>query len=262
MKRKVTDAMAKLAIEMEIGSGFTDYETIQVPLVENCREEDKPFRELKERWESASWGFEGEVKNLRIVTADVKEPTKTRRCDEFWDLWLYDEKALKSDFYARPFDENPEDLWFSSIYAIECHKGTVYSKDFAYFDCESCGRTICGQNPSNGWHVQGHMHDGWWECNRCYEERVLENGINDDFDGDTIPGQFFDTNEILEAGWQENELDLLAGSGYRGYRDPQYVIDKIQDLIDNGYKVLVNYESMAIGGLGGYVSIYTKPMEE
>lgn len=262
MKHKVTESMAKLAIEMEIGSDYTDYETIQIPLIENIREEDCPFRELKDWWEYQEWGFEGEVKNLRIVTANVVEPTKTSRCEEFWDLWIYDELAIVPELYATPFDENPQELVFCSMFAVECYKGRIYSKDFDYYICDVCDRTICGQNPANGWHVQMFIHHDIVECSRCREERLLEHGINDDFDGSSIPGQFFNSEELEDSGWKPQELDILAGHGYRGYQNPQDAIDKIQEYIDAGYKVLVNYESMAIGGLGGYISIYTKPMEE
>jgi hypothetical protein len=260
--------MKNLAIKMMLGNNSYDYSEVFVPLEENfdaeflgeSEEPQKMFEMLKEKWEALKWGYYGDVELLEIVDISdkVKDPSKTVKDDEFDDLWIYEELAIDPEFYSRPFDKNPSDLKFVSWYAVDCYKGSVYSKDFAYYDCEGCNRTVCGQNPSNGWHSQIHIHDGWVECNKCYEERVLNEGINEDFDGSNIPGQFFDNSDIEENGWELVEESVLAGSGRSGYKDPNSVIGKIQTLIDGGNKVLVNYESMAIGGLGGYVSIYKK----
>jgi hypothetical protein len=40
--------------------------------------------------------------------------------------------------------------------------------------------------------------------------------------------------------------------------DKRFVIDKALELIDNGHKVIVGYESMAIGGLEGYITLFSK----
>lgn len=255
-----------LAISMEVGCSFTDFDTIIIPFRENCDDQNidtdlpvlEAFQLLKEKWESEKWGYDGSCREMQLVIAEVQNPAETVKCDEF-SIWIYSESAYKPEFYSRPFDLNPEDLNFACYFAADCYKGEIYSKDFAYFDCDVCERTICGQNPSNGWMSQMHFHDnGWLECNKCYEERVLREGINDEFNND-IPGQFFNESEILESGWEKQHDHMLAGSGYTGYADPQSCIGLIRSYIDQDLLVLVNYESMAIGGLGGYVSIFTKP---
>lgn len=52
---------------------------------------------------------------------------------------------------------------------------------------------------------------------------------------------------------------MLVGSGYSANADPATTIKAIQKLIDEGNKVLINYDIMAIGGMGGYIDIYVKP---
>jgi hypothetical protein len=261
-----------LAIKLDIGCDYSDFETIYVPFLENIQSdhielEDMnvlvAFEELKKIWESEKWGYHGNVKNMELVNiCDIYpdlDPEDTCEDSEFWKFIIYSELAIESDLYDRPFDESPNDMKFGSYFARDCMVGQIYSKDFNYSFCESCGRYVCEQNPSNGWHSQGHIDEsGYFECNKCYEERTLDQGINDEFDGSSIPGQFYNFDDIEAAGWQLCEDNLLAGHGYSDYKDPEGVIGKIDQLINSGKKVLVNYGAMAIGGMGGYVDIYVK----
>ena len=256
-----------LAISMCIGeSGGTENHCI-VPLFENLDEEgiyeyDYPdindaFNKLKLKWYAQKWGYYGHASDMELIKTRLRSWEVVK--DSEFDMYIFKELAIDPEFYSRPFDDVPEENYFVNHFAANCYRGIIYSKDFAYFDCDDCGRTICQQNPSNGWISQMHVIDGIGTiCNKCYEEGALVNGINDEFDGESIPGQFFNESEILEAGWEKVEDSILAGSGYSGHRDPKYAIGLIQKWIDAGKKVLVNYESMAIGGLGGYISIYIK----
>jgi len=255
-----------LAISMCIGeSGGTENHCI-VPLFENLDDEgiyedDYPdinvaFNKLKLKWCALKWGYVGHASDMELIKTRLHSWEVVK--DSEFDMYIFKELALTPEFWSRPFDETPEENYFVNYFAADCYRGIIYSKDFAYFDCDDCGRTICQQNPSNGWMSQMHIIDGCQICNKCYEEKTLVDGINDEFDGTNIPGQFYNYKEIEEAGWEEVEGHILAGSGHSGYRDPKDAIGIIQKWIDAGKKVLVNYNSMAIGGLGGYVSIYIK----
>ena len=258
-----------LAIKFMIGSNFTDYDEVYVPLESNLMnatilddgEYDTllaAFNALISKWSEMDIAYgNGDWHSFELVERPELSSYEEVKDDELWDLWIYKEMAYMPEFYSRPFDKSPAELYFVSYFTAECYKGSIYSIDFGYYHCDSCERDVCGQNPANGWHSQVHIHDGWVECNKCYEERTLRDGINEDFD-DNIPGQFFNEADIQDNGWAEEETSVLAGSGYSGYADPNNVINKIRRLIDSGKKVLVNYDSMAIGGLGGYVSLYTK----
>lgn len=257
-----------LAIRMRIGQDGSQYDECIVPLFENLDEEgiyeyefpnvNDAFNKLKLKWCSQKWGYYGHASDMELIKPRLHS-WATVRDSEFWELHIFKELALTPEIWSRPFDETPEENYFVNHFAADCYRGIIYSKDFAYFYCDDCGRTICQQNPSNGWMSQMHVIDGIGTiCNKCYEEGALVNGINDEFDGESIPGQFFNESEILEAGWEKVEDYVLAGSGHTGYKDPKYAIGLIQKWIDAGKKVLVNYESMAIGGLGGYISIFIK----
>ncbi len=257
-----------LAISLRIGQYGGEEDKCIVPLFDNLDAEgiyedeypdlEDAFNKLKLKWCAQKWGYYGHVSDMEIVKTRLKS-WETVEDSEFYKLRIFKELALTPEIWSRPFDETPEENYFVNWFAADCYIGRVYSKDFAYFECEECGRTICEQNPSNGWMSQMHIIDGWGSiCNKCYEERTLEEGINDQFDGESIPGQFYNDGEVAEAGWEKVEDHMLAGSGYSGYRDPKDAIGVIKKWIDAGKKVLVNYENMAIGGLGGYISIYIK----
>lgn len=268
MENKFDWTDKSLAIKLKIGQHYENEDECTVPLFENLDEEgiyedDYPdindaFDKLKLKWYAQKWGYKGQVSDMELTKIRLHS-WEAVRDSEFLDLYIFKELALKPDFYSRPFDESPEENYFVNWFAADCYKGTIYSKDFAYFECEDCGRTICQQNPSNGWMSQMHIiNDSYQVCNKCYEETTLINGINDEFDGSNIPGQFYNESDIIEAGWEKAEDSILAGSGYSEYADPKNATNIIQKWIDAGKKVLVNYEHMAIGGLGGYISIYIK----
>ena len=259
-----------LAIKLDIGCSYSDYETIYVPFLDNCNNisdididtdtVQEAFSKLVKFWEAERWGYEGEVKNLELIDIREVHPnidiTNIVEDSEFWNFQIYKDLSYESELYDSPFDLNPNDMVFSSWFAIDCMKGTLYSKDFGYEYCEDCGRDVCVQNPSNGWHSQVHYHENGIECNKCYEERTLRDGINEDFDNN-IPGQFYNYTDIEAAGWVK-ESDQAAGSGHSDYHNPDNAISHLRELIESGLKVLVNYDSMAIGGMGGYFSVYTK----
>lgn len=246
----------KHGIKMRVGYSASNDDIVTVPLIENyeaaiggnAKRPGKMYRELKEKWESEAWGYYGYVEFIEHVRGlTYKDLVK---CDEF-DIWLFDEEAVKPDnVYSRPFENVPETLCFTSYFALDCYLGNVYSRDFQYYYCEGCQRYVCGQNPSNGWHSQVHILERGIECNRCYEERVLRDGINEDFNDD-LPGQFFNDKDIEGAGWTCEHNNLFVDR-------KDYAVSLVKGLIDKGNKVLINYESVAIGGLEGTISIYVK----
>jgi hypothetical protein len=253
--------MKKNAIQLEIGCSYTDYETIIIPLSDNLAGEGvDTFRQLKASWMKKSWGYYGNVQTMQLcnIPENVTNPDDTVRCSEF-DIYCYREAAMESDLYSTPYDESPDGCYFSGWFARDCQYGTVYSKDFAYFQCPECGRDICQQNPANGWDSQMRYfneEDGEPVCTRCFDHIVLEQGINEHFTG-TLIGNFFTKDELAAHNWQE-EFDACVGSGHSGYSQPDPTIERIEELIKTGVKVLIAYKSMAIGGMGGYITVYVK----
>lgn len=265
----------RLAIKMLIGSSYTDYDELIVPFAENADDYTdmdvaEAFTELKNKWEGMKWGFHGNVNDMELIEVSkdqVKDPKNTIRCSEFWDLWIYKELAIESDLYNTPWDASPDGQYFSCWFARDCTYGNVYSKDFAYFQCPDCGRDICQQNPSNGWHTQYRfVSDYEMVCISCLQEQQLKDGIDVErvLNSESLDqAMFFDHAELESNGWVEADDTMLVGMGRfdSSYGDAKRVFDRIKHLDQQGYKIIIDIDSMAIGGLGGYVTMYVKPKE-
>ena len=227
---------------------------------------DKQVEELKKQT-LLPWGEN--VKTLLtggggFVDSVVLNSDEVVKCEET-DMWIYKESAYAASLYWRPFDENPQTFFFCTTFAYECYIGRQYSKDFAFFHCVGCGREICEQNPDNGWHIQyAVINECEQICLRCKEKQLFDSGVDVDeiIRTQQVDGMFLNTNELLDAGFQIHEKfdGVLLGSGYSGYADPQNFFDKLQECREDfeGKTVIINYENMAIGGLGGYISVWIK----
>ena len=85
---------------------------------------------------------------------------------------------------------------------------------------------------------------------------ILENGHQrEDFENGRIPGMFFssDNHEPLDVGYT---IDKRVN--YRKVPPSEPIGEIALEHIDNGHKVVIGYESMAIGGLEGYVTLFYK----
>jgi hypothetical protein len=239
----------------------TDY-VIYLPLQENLdRLGVDTFEELKEKWESQKWNYHTSAE-VGTEERDIETPEDTVTCDE-WDIILFSSEAVLRDLWLRPFDNSPVQHCFASYEAEQGYLGGEYSKDFAYFDCDGCGRTICEQNPSNGWMVQFKLvNECELECNKCAQERLLQDGVDlekildEKKMYDTL---FMNTSDLEEAGWTVTNIQgALFGSGRSGSSDGASIFTELQRIKDDGNKAFIEMDSMAIGGMGGYVTIWEK----
>lgn len=160
--------------------------------------------------------------------------------------------------YDSPWDENSRTLRFCSD---DCGDSYLYEEPWAYFWCEPCDREICEQNPANGWMVQYRRVDHQQICLSCYQDRLLEEGLEferEKLEKGEIPGMFFsyDNLEAREAGYREvpGFMDYLVNSQGKADR----LIRKALKLIDQGKKAVIGYERLAIGGSEGYVTLMVK----
>lgn len=292
------------AIRFTVG-GYGSDDTLIVPLEENLDShkiyvdedlsEEEAFLELKAKWEAEKWGYHGNAHSIELIEvhtqaeADmlksqgvlfedveteyiiVDKPDDTTECNEFYNLYCFTELMIDPEFYSRPFDTAPDGLLYSCWFAVDCMRGSVYSKDFAYFDCDCCNRTICEQNPSNGWMSQGRFYPDddscSMICNKCFEEEMFEKGVDvsEVLRCRTIPGTFFVTSELEEKGFFEVEdmQDVLVGAGRFGSQDESVFFNLLADkeAALKDHIVVFNYESMSIGGMGGYISVWAKPKD-
>ena len=162
--------------------------------------------------------------------------------------------------YDTPWSENHDEYtsYFCSYTCMDAFDGQIYSKDFNYFTCYDCGRKICEQNPRNGWHVQFREYDDYEKiCLSCYQKNILENGIDREvFENGRINGMFLESGIAEENGYEQ--VDGFVYNHIVTREDARKFSDKALELIDSGKKVIVDYESMAIGGSEGYVTLLAK----
>lgn len=236
-------------------------ETIYLPLAENLEAANYiTSRELIQKWGSMDWGYYTKV-DVEIIPKELllqKHPnldlTKIVTCNEFWDLYCFEELAIKSDLYNTPWEDEPYPGWYSSSFAVNCDKGLMYSKDFAYFDCPECSRTICEQNPAQGWHVQYRKINEQQICLKCLQEITLDKGIPVDeyttFKDITAYAMFYNRAELSKNDW------MSEGS----YKDDNTDFEKIKEIAKTNW-ILIDLDRMAIGGLEYYWSLYIKSKE-
>ena len=279
---------------------YNDGQVMLLPFIENLEEagiddwdyetEEEALELLIAKWEKSSWDYNKQTTfTLKLIDAytekEAKEigkqlelfirekaielpmlPTsdKTAKCEEF-GIVCFEEDMILRDMWSRPFDSAPGETNFSCYHAYDCMIGGVYSKDFRYFTCECCNRTICEQNPSNGWHVQYRIVNECEQiCLKCYEEDLFKNGVDLDevLEKETIPGMFFNTSDLEREGFSilKGMDGVMVGSGYSNYSDPKNFFNKIRGMYEElkDKIVIFEYDTMAIGGMGGYVTVYCK----
>ena len=187
-----------------------------------------------------------------------------RQCYECGDVIRRGGDHTTLEVYDSPFDEKPKtihvhvDNKIQEDCGISCEQA-LYDEhwaDFRYFDCPMCDRTIIRQCPSNGWHSYVRITDDGEEiCLRCYEEDVLEHGIaREKFEQHNVAGMFFNQEELRKRDWERVIWDMFLRSEASV---AQYCQEAIH-YIDQGYKVVTDYERLGLGGGEGYVSLWIK----
>ena len=96
-------------------------------------------------------------------------------------------------------------------------------------------------------------------CLKCYEDLIIENGVErDKLEKGQIPGMFFSYGNLepLHAGYREVEgfTNFFISCQW----DSDRFRKKALELMDEGKRVVIGYERMAIGGDEGYVTLMEK----
>ncbi len=160
--------------------------------------------------------------------------------------------------YDTPWEDAPHAKHFCSD---DCGDTYMYEEPWAYFRCDGCDREISEQHPQNGWQIQYRWVDDQQTCLKCYQDRLLEEGLEFErqkLEQGEIPGMFFSCGNLEPKGAGYEEVP-----GFRNY----FVNDtekadrfrkKALELMDRGHKVVIGYERLAIGGGEGYVTLLVK----
>lgn len=281
-------------IKFLVECDWMESEELILPLEENLKKEkieyssiEDGYKQLSEKWQSLSWSFYGRASEFSLVeiytteeheeyenqlTLDgfekpsvyVLDNVSYSTCCEF-DIIGFTEWMIDPELYNTPWDEKSNGHLFSCQLAIEAIRGSIYSKDFNFFTCTGCDREICEQNPANGWHVQYRVRDHEQICLQCHESEMFKNGIDLDkfLEERTLDdGMFFNRKELAEKGFVAHpELTYVEiGGGHISSTDPDDVFNKLEryreELEDK--IVVIDFDALAIGGMGGYFTVYTK----
>ena len=208
-----------------------------------------------------------------MTTAEITQTVQCYECDRERPK----DATYEYELYSTPWDdvgttaylctdefghaeverENGREVFESWKYYESCVEVLTDNgwSDFRYFECVRCYRTICEQNPKNGWHVQYRVDGDDYEqvCLKCYQDEILEYGISrESVENGELSGMFFNTGELDE--W-ERVMDYIH---IDNSNTVQEVLDNILGWMDEDYKVVIDYERMGIGGLEGYISVYRK----
>lgn len=263
---KLTPALYEHCYDEKLALEFTvNWEQVIIPLEENLGNGYSTHKTFEE-WQQAVNELIDRTKEIAggsLTESDHKlkfiELTnyETERCDES-DLMIYSELAYKpSNWYSRPYDTTPTSFSFLSVDMADAKAGEHYSKDFNWYYCESCGRTICEQNPSDGYHVQGgHDEEGNFECNKCKEERMLNEGSDLNKELGEV-SKYTTQSECEEAGWTYAESFTVGNGRFSSGISPQKVNKYLKDKYPNS-KVLIVLDELSIIGDGAECSIYIK----
>lgn len=256
-------------IKMEIP--HTD-EIIYLPLKKNLEkeiEENDQITDVKSLikiWSEIKWGYI-EKFNISVISKKlmIEEAVdeddfdeEIIECTEF-DIFCFKSLSIKSYLYSQPWDEEPEDNYYSSYFAIDCMVGQIYNKDFTYSKCDWCEKNICEQNPFNGWVTQFRDVNNNEEriCLKCLQESILVMGIPEEsFEQNKIPSEamFYSHSELKEFNWELYKSDIRIQT----IDDTENMNQICLKLLNKEKKVLLDLSSMSIGGLEGYLNIYIK----
>ena len=191
-------------------------------------------------------------KNAELVCQQCFDGLELEECESCGRM-VRSERSIHHDAYSDPWDDEEEHFIFCSE---PCEDARMYENDFAYFTCNKCSREICEQNPSNGWMTQYRTLGGEMVCLKCYEKELYENGIpSEDLKKGDLSGMFLDDGDPKKHGFKQ--YDELNGY-IKSKGQANEVCNKLLELQADGYIVLVEYSSMAIGGLEGYCNYWIK----
>ena len=201
------------------------------------------------------------------MATKIQERVKCDECNEEGAIG----SMYKVELYDHPFDTVPRIAHFHKKipakfkndsnykYNESCYDLLFQHGDFNYFTCIGCERIVCEQNPSNGWHIQYRTVGGELMCLRCYEQMILDDGVGrEGFEEGHLEGMFFsgDNHEPLDAGYIIDER--VNNKRVGGNETAKEICVMALAYIDAGEKVIIGYESMAIGGIEGYVTLFHK----
>ena len=133
--------------------------------------------------------------------------------------------------------------------------------DFHYFMCDACYRQVIVRCPSNGWHTYSRIIndcDQW--CLRCVEDTLKTEGIagfeaelEELFEQGRLFGMFFNVGELEAEGWTPERHAFIDSED--GAKE---LAGQARLLHEQGRRIIIGYEALAIGNSEGHVTLFSK----
>lgn len=176
------------------------------------------------------------------------------------------------EVYDDPWDTTPTIIWTHTserrptLYNIAetCTEAieSPHLTDFHYFGCENCGRIVIVRCPSNGWHSYQRIIDDCEEwCLACVESTLRAEGIagfpselKGVLEEGHLFGMFFNVGELEDEGWLATDYRTFIN----GEESAKLLAIEAKRLHEQGRLIIIGYESLAIGGSEGYITLFSK----
>ena len=128
---------------------------------------------------------------------------------------------------------------------------------FRYFDCDCCGRRICRQSRSNGWHSHVRVYRGREICLRCFQGiQLWEGASRESFESGRVEGMYYANGDLTASGFE-------PVSGFFGYEIGDE--DKLKTycaaalkLIERGHVIVNEFDLMKAGDREGFVTMWRR----
>jgi hypothetical protein len=176
-------------------------------------------------------------------------------CYECWNK-LGRNEAVELEVYENPWGD-PVKI---KVHAQPCRERLEDTSwgDFRFFTCEACERMVIRQCPQNGWHSYVRTSaEGEEICLKCYETALFKDGTpRAQFEKGHLDGMFFNRGDAEKHAFEK--VDGFTWQHIQSKAQGERVCKKALELIDAGNTVIVEWESMAIGGLEGYVTLWAR----
>jgi hypothetical protein len=198
------------------------------------------------------------------IARDHKTPyKKLRECHQCNEKFKKGDRKTRLDVYDDPWATEPCQVAVHTAndkdgYGDCLDKLTDSSwSEWNYQECPVCERTIIYRCLDNGWRTYFKIIEGEEICVKCYQNMTLEHGEPlEKFKDGKIPGDFYSPSDLNAHGW--TLVPGYSGNHISNKESIKRFAGHAVELISEDYKILVDYDSMGIGGQEGYVSLYVK----
>ncbi len=145
-----------------------------------------------------------------------------------------------------------EDKGYVMDICTDCDERGDATSDSFY--CQSCGRYIYFNNGMRD-NMRTFYGTPDYSCVACWQKHALKDGMDpDDFEGDTMRGDFFNDDDLVKAGFEKTGFSPFVSSQTGAGMVNAYC----RQMLAEGRKVVLCYERLSMLGDEGDVAVWTR----